>query len=258
MNGTELAQVLLRGRVKLAVFNACWGAQPDQQGHQTIARSSLAEVLLHHGVPAVLAMRDSITDQEALSFIQTFAQALAERLPIDQAVAVARQQLLTLFKFNQQAWTLPVLYMHPEFDGELVKPLEEGRTQIPIPASQMTHKHPIASLRSLESSRVWTIRGGLMRIGINEENDLVLRGEPGVSRKHAEIFSRDESGLSDSPTYFLKDFSRYGTWVLSEGQWLKVHHTEMPLLPGMQMKFGGSQNTILEFTVTEPSPTEWV
>ena len=70
MNGTELAQVLTRSRVKLAVFNACWGAQPDQQGHQAIPRSSLAEVLLHHGVPAVLAMRDSIADQEALSFIQ--------------------------------------------------------------------------------------------------------------------------------------------------------------------------------------------
>ncbi|MCY7323573.1 MAG: CHAT domain-containing protein, partial [Phormidesmis sp. CAN_BIN36] len=112
INGTELAQVLTRCRVKLAVFNSCWGAQPDEQNYQAIPRSSLAEVLLHHGVPAVLAMREPITDQEALSFIQAFAQALADRMPIDQAVAVARQHLLTLFKFNQQAWTLPVLYMH--------------------------------------------------------------------------------------------------------------------------------------------------
>jgi hypothetical protein len=53
---TELAQVLTRNPVKLAVFNACWGAQPDQEGYQAIPRSSLAEVLLHHGVPAVLAL----------------------------------------------------------------------------------------------------------------------------------------------------------------------------------------------------------
>jgi len=50
-------------------------------------------VLIHHGVPAVLGMRDEI-DREALSFIRTFAQALRSRLPIDQAVAIARQQLL--------------------------------------------------------------------------------------------------------------------------------------------------------------------
>jgi hypothetical protein len=101
-------------------------------------RSSLAEVLIHHGVPAVLGMRDSIADQEALSFIQTLAQALAARMPIDQAVAVARQQLLTLYKFNQPAWTLPVLYMHPEFEGELIKPIEEGITELPS-------MHPVGS-----------------------------------------------------------------------------------------------------------------
>ncbi|HBE31409.1 MAG TPA: hypothetical protein DD990_08760, partial [Cyanobacteria bacterium UBA11368] len=77
MNGTELAQVLTRCRVTLAVFNACWGAQPVHQGQTSIPRSSLAEVLIHHGVPAVLAMRDAIADQEALSFIQTFARSLA-------------------------------------------------------------------------------------------------------------------------------------------------------------------------------------
>jgi hypothetical protein len=252
LNGTELAQVLTRCRVKLAVFNACWGAQPDQQGYQAIPRSSLAEVLLHHGVPAVLAMRDSITDQEALSFIQAFAQALGERMPIDQAVAVARQHLLTLFKFNQQAWTLPVLYMHPEFDGELLKPWDEGLTQIPRSPSQFGRKAPTASLRSIESSKVWTVRGGLMRVGMSDDNDLVLRGEPGVSRKHAEIFYRNSSPDPNEPTYFLRDFSRYGTWLYGESGWQKVHHQEVLLESGVQLKFGGSQNSVLEFAIAHP------
>lgn len=256
LNGTELAQVLTRCRVKLAVFNACWGALPDQQGYQAIPRSSLAEVLLYHGVPAVLAMRDSITDQEALSFIQAFAQALAERMPIDQAVAVARQHLLTLFKFNQQAWTLPVLYMHPEFDGELLKPGDEGMTQIPRNPSQFGRKVPIASVRSTESAKVWTVRGGLMRVGMSEENDLVLRGEPGVSRKHAEIFYRNSSPDLTQPTYFLRDFSRYGTWVLISGGWQKVHHQEVLLESGVQLKFGGSQNSVLEFAISSPDFSE--
>jgi hypothetical protein len=248
MNGTELAQVLARVGVKLAVFNACWGALPDQRSGQTIPRSSLAEVLLHHGVPAVLAMRDSITDDEALAFVQTFAQALAERLTIDHAVAIARQNLLTLFKFNQQAWTLPVLYMHPEFDGELVKPLAEGLTQIPMNPTQFAKRVPVAGLRSIDKTQTWILRGGLMSVGISDENDVVLN-DPGVSRRHAEIFCRNGFTSSNEVTYFLKDLSRYGTWVLDATGWQKINHQEVQLFPGMQVKFGGSQNMAIEFVV---------
>lgn len=252
LSGTELAQVLTRCHVKLAVFNACWGAQPDHHNQQAIPRSSLSEVLIHHGVPAVLAMRDSIADREASSFIQAFAQALAERLPIDQAVAVARQHLLTLYKFNQPAWTLPVLYMHPEFDGELVKPIEENVTELPGSSTWVGRQTPKAVLRSIATpSQVWSIHGGIMRVGNKEQNDLVIR-EPGVSRKHAEIFYRDSPSEDNStPTYFLRDFSRYGTFVLGSQGWQKVHHQEVPLPSGTQLRFGGSQNQTLEF-VLEP------
>ena len=70
LNGIELAQALTRTGVKLAVFNACWGAQPAAINHQAMPASSLAEVLIRHGVPAVLGMRDEIADQESHSFIQ--------------------------------------------------------------------------------------------------------------------------------------------------------------------------------------------
>jgi hypothetical protein len=271
INGTELAQVLVRTQVTLAVFNACWGAQPDQVGTQTTPRSSLAEVLIHHGVPAVLAMRDSIADQEALSFIQTLAQALATRMPIDQAVAVARQQLLTLYKFNQPAWTLPVLYMHPEFEGELIKPIEEGITELPsMQPSWVGAPAPVASLRSLESTdKVWRIRGGLMRVGRRQENDLVIQ-EQWVSQQHAEIICRDAFTAQEAtPTYFLRDFSRYGTLILRPDNgnvakpvitdngfhdhqavgWQKIHHQEVPLQSGIQIKFGSTHGQTLEFVI---------
>jgi len=251
LSGTELAQVLTRRRVMLAVFNACWGAQPDQQGDKAIARSSLAEVLIHHGVPAVLGMRDSIADQEALSFIQAFTQSLSERMPIDQAVAIARQHLLTLYKFNQPAWTLPVLYMHPEFNGELIKPAEEGMTELPGNSSTLIRQRlPLASLKLPgEDDRVWYVRGGLMRVGRRTDNDLVIQ-EQWVSQKHAEIFYRDTlAGSSDVPTYFLRDFSRYGTLVLGSEGWQKVHHQEVSLRSGVQLKFGSSQGQALEFRI---------
>lgn len=255
INGTELAQVLVRTQVTLAVFNACWGAQPDQVGSKTIPRSSLAEVLIHHGVPAVLGMRDSIADREALSFIQTFAQALAARMPIDQAVAVARQQLLTLYKFNQPAWTLPVLYMHPQFEGELIKPIEDGVTELPSgPFGHLKPPSQIAALRSLTPTKIWQIRGGLMRVGRNSQNDLVIQ-EQSVSQQHAEIICRDDvSDQENSPTYFLRDFSRNGTWILRTEGWQKVHHQEVILQPGIQLKFGSTHGQTLEFVIEASDP----
>ncbi len=255
LSGRELALVLVERGVKLAVFNACWGAQPERHGTETVKRSSLAEVLIHHGVPAVLAMRDAIADREALSFIQAFATALAERMPVDRAAAVARQQLLALYKYNQPAWTLPVLYLHPEFDGELIQPLEEVSTELPpnSPTGRI-QGFPVAYLRSLGGeNRVWPIRGGLMRVGRLSENDLAIQ-ERWVSQRHAEIFCRET--LTDGtgePTYFLRDFSRYGTLILGSDGWQKVHHQEIALKSGMQVKFGSSFGQSFEVAI-ERSP----
>lgn len=247
LSGTELAQVLTRCQVKLAVFNACWGAQPDHRNGQAIPRSSLAEVLIHHGVPAVLGMRDSIADREALSFIQVFARSLAERFPIDEAVAIARQYLLTLYKFNQAAWTLPVLYMHPEFDGELIKPISEGVTEIPDNSpSWISPRTPIAYLRSLtQPAQTWHLMGGIIRVGKIEGNDMVLP-EPTVSRRHAEIFYRDAIATDAESAFVLRDFSRFGTLIMGPNGWYRVHQQEVQLPSKTRIKFGNVQ---VEFVV---------
>jgi hypothetical protein len=251
INGTEFAQVLVRNRIILAVFNACWGAKPDRQGTETLAKSSLAEVLIHHGVPAVLAMRDSIADQEALSFIKFFTQALCQRLPVDQSVAIARQQLLTLYKFNQPAWTLPILYMHPEFEGELIPSINEGITELPTILPHRGHNIslPVAYLRSLDHQhQIWQIRGGLMRVGRRLENDLVIQ-ERWVSQHHAEIICREVTENDPKPSYFLRDFSRFGTLIHLQSGWQKIHHQEIALQSGVQLKFGSTYGQTLEFII---------
>ncbi len=252
LNGTELAQLLVRCGVKLAVFNSCWGARPFQHQQQAVPRSSLAEVLLHHGVPAVLAMRDTIADREALSFIQTLTQALAHRLSIDGAVTVARQQLLTVYKYNQPAWTLPILYMHPEFNGELVRPLGDGDTVVPMHLPPI----PAAYVRSLSfhTNPDFPISFGKMRVGRYANNDLVV-GEPSVSKYHAEIIYRSASPSDASNgVYYLCDSSSYGSYVLTrENKWVKVHKQEFPLQSGMQIKFGSEDGQILEFRIDRVS-----
>lgn len=250
LNGTELAHALTRGQVKLAVFNTCWGAQPDQQNRRTIARSSLAEVLLHHGVPAVLAMRDSIADEEALSFIQVFAQALAQRHPVNQAVAIARKHLLTVYNFNQPAWTLPVLYMHPDYDGQILEEIDTEITRLPGDGASPS---PVAAIRVVEDpSIVWYIYGGVMRVGRQPENDLVVP-EPWVSSRHAEIFCRQFSGGVSSGTdksiYYLKDNSRYGTFYQEAGGWRLIHRQEVSLQSGTQLRFGSPQGRLMEFVI---------
>lgn len=248
MNGTELAQVLTRQRVKLAVFNTCWGAQPDQQNQQAVARSSLAEVLLHQGVPAVLAMRDSIADEEALSFIQAFSQALAERTPVDRATAIARQQLLTLYRFNQPAWTLPVFYSHPNFDCRLFSAPSTDITQLP---GEGGPRRPLAAIRAVEEPNlVWYIYSGVMRVGRRPENDLVI-SEPWVSSNHAEIFCRQFSGRGDvvETSYYLKDDSRFGTFCRVREGWRHIHRQEVSLQPGTQLRFGSPQGRLMEFVI---------
>lgn len=254
LSGTELAQVLTRAKVKLAVFNTCWGAQPEQAQQKSLPRSSLAEVLLHHGLPAVVAMRDSIADEEAISFIQVFAQTLAERKPVDEAVAIARQHLLTLYHFNQPAWTLPVLYMHPDYNGALLS--NEETTQINA-HSDFRPRRPQAMLRDSDNpQQTWPIYSDVMRIGRKPENNDLVISEPWVSSSHAEIFHRrvtsERAGDGLETAYVLRDNSRYGTFYCQQGEWREVHRQEITLSSGTQIRFGSrSEGRLLEFIVEE-------
>ncbi|MEY2977000.1 MAG: CHAT domain-containing protein [Prochlorotrichaceae cyanobacterium] len=252
LGGTELAQSLVRNQIPLAVFNTCWGARLDyiqnsQTGHvEAVPRSSLAETLIHHGVPAVLGMRDVIADPEALNFIERLMQALRQQYRIDEAVTIARQHLLGLYGFNQPSWTLPVLYMHPEFNGQLIT-RAEARTELPTDLPYL-EAFPQAELRSQTSSgQVWPIEAGLLRVGRREENDLVL-AEQWVSQHHAEIICRT-IGEGNRPTYFIKDFSRFGTLMCHNNQWQRIHRQEVSLPSGTLLRFGSAQGELLKFVV---------
>ncbi|MBD0393652.1 MAG: FHA domain-containing protein, partial [Microcoleus sp. C1-bin4] len=168
----------------------------------------------------------------------------------------------TLYKFNQPAWTLPVLYMHPEFDGQLTELVDDLTTELPLNSSTWLGRLPSCAylrgrdrpdVKSTESTnQVWPIRAGIVRVGRWEQNDVVIR-EQWVSQKHAEIFCRNSIGDTEGePSYFLRDFSRYGTLVLGPEGWQRVHHQELLLRSGTQLKFGSSQGQIFEFTIEVP------
>jgi len=53
-------------------------------------------------------------------------------------------------------------------------------------------------------------------------------------------------------TYYLQDFSTYGTtWFLGSNGWQQLLREEVPLKSGMQLKFGSSRGEIWEFIIED-------
>jgi tetratricopeptide (TPR) repeat protein len=120
LSGDDLAGLLVNNGVRMAVFNSCRGvytatADPTDETES----SNLTDALLKRGIPAVLAMAERIPDDVALTLSRLFYRNLKQRYPIDLSLSRARQGLLSSYGSNQLYWALPILYLHPDFDGYL-------------------------------------------------------------------------------------------------------------------------------------------
>ena len=112
---SQLARLLARQQssLRLVLLNACDGARAGLQN----ALSSTAATLINSGIPAVLAMQYEITNDAAIEFANAFYEALAENLPVDAAVAEARNAI-SLNDAHSLEWGVPVLHMRSA-DGRL-------------------------------------------------------------------------------------------------------------------------------------------
>ncbi len=120
LNGDDLAGLLVNNGVQLAVFNSCRGAYLARpSGISNGQDRNLAEALVKRGIPAVLAMAERIPDEVALTLTRLLYRNLNQGYPIDLSLSRARQGLIAAYGSNQLYWALPVLYLHPEFDGFL-------------------------------------------------------------------------------------------------------------------------------------------
>ncbi|NJM46129.1 MAG: CHAT domain-containing protein, partial [Alkalinema sp. RU_4_3] len=126
LSGDDLAGLLANNGVHMAVFNSCRGVQAANASDRVNEIGSLADALLKRGVPAVLAMAERIPDDVALNLSRLFYRNLKQRLPVDLSLNRARQGLLSSYGSDQLYWALPILYLHPEFDGFLQKTPQAG------------------------------------------------------------------------------------------------------------------------------------
>jgi hypothetical protein len=120
VGGPSLAYLLQdHPSLRLAVLNACNGARASRE--DTFAGT--AQVLVQHGVPAVIAMQSEVMDETACSFAGKFYLGLAAGLPVDACVGEVRRALAA--EHNPE-WGTPVLYLRAT-DGRLFALENEGR-----------------------------------------------------------------------------------------------------------------------------------
>ncbi len=120
LSGEDLAGLLVNNGIKLAVFNSCRGgySSSSEEGWQ---ERNLAQALVNRGMPAVIAMAERIPDHVAITFTQLLYRNLKKGQSIDLSLNRTRQGLISAYGSHQFYWALPTLYMHPLFDGYLVR-----------------------------------------------------------------------------------------------------------------------------------------
>ncbi|WP_228056778.1 CHAT domain-containing protein [Microcoleus sp. LEGE 07076] len=120
LSGDDLAGLLVNNGIQMAVFNSCRGAygNPSDITEDSPERN-LTEALVKRGIPAVLAMAESIPDDVALTLTRLFYRNLNQGYPVDLSLSRARAGLISAYGSHQLYWALPILYQHPDFDGYL-------------------------------------------------------------------------------------------------------------------------------------------
>ncbi|MDY6783773.1 MAG: CHAT domain-containing protein [Cyanobacteriota bacterium] len=126
LSGEDLAGLLANNGVQLAVFNSCRGADTALAvGDATEGDRNLAQALVKCGIPAVLAMAERIPDDVAKTLARLFYRNVNQGYPIDLSLSRTRAGLIAAYGSNQLYWALPVLYLHPRFNGMLMDVAEE-------------------------------------------------------------------------------------------------------------------------------------
>jgi hypothetical protein len=146
VSGEVLANHLKNYLPQLVVVNACESAQTTTDRRHDFF-SGVASALVLGGLPAVVAMRSSITDRAALAFSKALYRDLARGAPVDAAVAEGR---LAIYRGDSSSfeWATPVLFMR----------VPDGRLFLapPRPAAEPAPRRAMNTIRFSPTSEVRT------------------------------------------------------------------------------------------------------
>jgi len=120
LSGEDLAGLLVNNGIRLAVFNSCRGAYTAADDTEAGWREqNLVQALVNRGVPGVIAMAERIPDDVAVTFTRLLYSNLQRGYAVDLCLSRVRQGLISAYRSDQPFWMLPILYLHPEFNGYL-------------------------------------------------------------------------------------------------------------------------------------------
>lgn len=159
LSGDDLAGLLVNNGIQMAVFNSCRGAygDPSDIGEDSPERN-LTEALVKRGIPAVLAMAESIPDDVALTLTRLFYRNLKQGYPVDLSLSRARAGLITAYGAHQLYWALPILYQHPEFDGYLTAtPTQNATGDSVLPKKSILGMQPLVAGAELKTRNSPTV-----------------------------------------------------------------------------------------------------
>lgn len=152
----QVATLFAAHKPHLVFLHACHGAasftSTSSEATSLKSLTNLARELVYAQLPAVIAMQYAISNSDAAEFAGSFYRSLADGLPMDEAIAVARQQLARPTgreAFGHRRFATPVVYLQtsaPIIDAPTREPPAPDLVQCPHCNSQLMPAETVAQL----------------------------------------------------------------------------------------------------------------
>lgn len=139
--GERSVREIFRGRgLSLVFLNSC----ESGRGGRSDFNKGVAQSLVAHGLPALVANQYSVLDSSATSFAQHFYSSLAQGLSLGQAAREARIAVNYLLHGEPIDWAVPVLYArdpNATICAATTKPISAPATSIRASTRRSTVAH---------------------------------------------------------------------------------------------------------------------
>lgn len=113
LTGDELANVLVNNGIQIGVFNFIHGNSLTSSE----TPQALIESLTKYGINGVLTMAEWIPDEVVVAIAWLFYRHLSQGHPVAHNLTQVRQELISIYGLNKLYWALPILYLHPKYNG---------------------------------------------------------------------------------------------------------------------------------------------
>lgn len=133
--------------LRLVLLNACEGGRSGRKN----LFDGVAQNLVRHGIPAVIAMQFPVTDRAAIILANTFYNAVVDNYSVDAALAEARKQLF--MASDNLEWGTPVLYLRTP-NGQI---FDMAATAPPTPITKPVGSSPLSVSRLRPSQIRWLV-----------------------------------------------------------------------------------------------------